>query len=97
MRRSSSSIYSRPLGIDTMGLREDAEKLLETLTSIAAGLGEYQGSPVQMKYTHHLRHRLGPLIEELRALIDGRFDRSEILRAMVEIKAMMYEVSGAHP
>jgi hypothetical protein len=38
---------------------------------------------------------LVPLVENLRSLIDGRADRSEILQAMAEITAVMYEVNGA--
>jgi len=34
-----------------MGLRRDAERLLETLESVVAGLTAFQGSPVQMEYT----------------------------------------------
>jgi len=78
-----------------MGLRGDAEKLLETLESVAAGLAAFQGSPVQMEYTGHLRRRLVPLVEELRSLIEGRVDRSEIIRTMAAIKEVMHEVNGA--
>jgi len=78
-----------------MGLWEDAQRLLETLQSVAASLGAFRGSPVQREYTEHLQRRLVPLVEDLRSLIDKRTDHSEILRAMAEIKGVMYEVNGA--
>jgi hypothetical protein len=78
-----------------MGLRRDAERLLETLASVTTGLAAFQGSVVQMEYTEHLRRRLGPLVEELRSLIEERADRSDILRAMAAIKEVMHEVNGA--
>lgn len=80
-----------------MGLREDAETLLETLTSIAAGLGAFHGSPVQAKYVRHLHRRLLPLIAELTDMIGRQADRSELLRTMAEVEAVMHEVSGAQP
>jgi len=78
-----------------MGLRRDAERLLETLESVVAGLTAFQGSPVQMEYTDHLGRRLVPLVEELRSLIEERVDRSEIMRTMAAIKEVMHEVNGA--
>lgn len=78
-----------------MGLWEDAQRLIETLQSVAARLGAFRGSPVQKEYTDHLQRRLVPLVERLRSMIDERTDRSEILGAMAEIKAVMYEVNGA--
>ena len=78
-----------------MGLWEDAQRLLETLQSVGARLGAFRGSPVQREYTEHLQRRLVPLVEDLRLLINKRTDHSEILGAMAEIKAVMYEVNGA--
>jgi hypothetical protein len=78
-----------------MGLREDTQRLLETLQSVAARLGAFRGSPAKREYTDHLQRRLVPLVEDLRSLIDGRADRAEILRAMAEITAVMHEVNGA--
>jgi hypothetical protein len=78
-----------------MGLREDAQRLLEALQSVAAGLGAFRGSPVQKEYAEQLQRRLVPLVEDLRLLIDERADYSEVLRAMAEIKSVMYEVNGA--
>lgn len=78
-----------------MGVRRDAERLLETLESVAAGLAAFQGFPAQMEYTDHLRRRLVPLVEGLRSLIERRVDRLEIMRTMAAIKEVMHEVNGA--
>ncbi len=78
-----------------MGLREDTQRLLETLQAVAARLGAFRGSPVQKEYTDHLQRRLVPLVEDLRLMIEERTDRPEILRAMAEIKEVMSEVNGA--
>jgi len=78
-----------------MRLRRDAERLLETLESVAAGLAAFQGSPVQTEYTDQLCRRLVPLVEELRSMIEERVDRSEIMRSMAAIKEVMHEVNGA--
>jgi len=78
-----------------MGLRTDAEKLIQALEAVAAGLVSFRGSSVQMEYTEHLRRRLVPLVEELKALINDRADRLEILRTMAELKEVMHEVTGA--
>ena len=78
-----------------MGLRADAEELIQVLESVGAGLADFQGSSDQMEYTEHVHRRLLPLVEELREHVGVRSDRSEILRTMAEIKEVMYEVSGA--
>ncbi len=78
-----------------MGLRADAEELIQVLESVGAGLADFQGSSDQMEYTEHVHRRLLPLVEELREHVGVRSDRSEILRSMAEIKEVMYEVSGA--
>jgi len=80
-----------------MGVREHAETLLDTLRSVAAGLGAYQGSPVQAKYVRHLHRRLLPLIAELTDMIGRQADRSTLLRTTAEVKAVIHEVSGAQP
>jgi hypothetical protein len=78
-----------------MGLRQDAEGLIETLRFVAAGLAAFQGSSGQAEYVRHLHRRLVPLIDDLRDQIAQRADRSDILRAMGEIKEVMNEVNGA--
>ncbi len=78
-----------------MGLRTDAEELIQVLESLDAGLAGFQGSSDQMEYTRHLHRNLLSLVEELREHIGAKSDRSEILRTMAEIKEVMYEVGGA--
>lgn len=78
-----------------MGLRTDAEELIQVLESVDAGLAGFQGSSDHMEYTRHLHRNLLSLVEELREHIGAKSDRSEIQRTMAEIKEVMYEVNGA--
>lgn len=78
-----------------MKLRAAAEKLIQTLESVLAGLADFRGSHVQTEYTKHLHQRLLPLVHELKSLVGDRADRSEILTVMAAIKEVMYQVNGA--